>query len=115
MSLDLEIFGEKIKNARERIGLSQEQLAKAMRRDQRTISQYENGRRKVSITDLPVLATILHVPIVYFFEDVEVVNIPDEFETKLLIEFKRLSKDNDKSAIIEIVRLFSDAITQDNL
>ena len=114
MSLDLEFLGERIKDARERVGLSQEQLAKAMRRDQRSISQYENGKRKVMITDLPLLAELLQVPIGYFFEGDEVNDIPDKFETQLLIEFRRLGKDDDKSTLIELVRLFSDAITRSN-
>lgn len=114
MSFDLSLFGKRIKNARERIGLSQEQLAKELRRDQRSISQYENGRRKVLITDLPLFAKVLHVPIAYFFEDIEVEGIPDQFDTKLLIEFHRLDKDDHKTTAIKLVRLFSDAIVNDN-
>lgn len=109
MSLDLQLFGERIRQARENAGLSQEQLALELKRDQRTISQYETGKRKVSITDLPNLALLLHVPIAYFFEgDAEL----DNYDARLLNEFHKLHQETDKSSAIELLRLYSDAIVR---
>jgi transcriptional regulator with XRE-family HTH domain len=111
MSLDLIQLGERIRYARERVGLSQEQLASELNRDQRTISQYENGKRKILVTDLPLLAKILRVPISYFFEEE---NFLDDYDKQLLLEFHRIYEDVDKATIVEIVRLFSDTIERKN-
>ena len=47
-----------IKQARERLGLTQRQLAEAISRDQPTISRYERGARP-SVDDAPLLARAL--------------------------------------------------------
>jgi len=44
--MDAKIIGRRIRTARERLGLSQEALATAIGRDQRTVSEYENGKRQ---------------------------------------------------------------------
>lgn len=107
MEFSLELLGDRIRFARERVGISQDELAVRLGRDQRTISQYENGKRKVLITDLPVLARILRVPVSFFFEGEDVL---ENLDKQLLTEFHRLDKDEDKTAVLELIRLFSDAI-----
>jgi transcriptional regulator with XRE-family HTH domain len=105
--LDLGVLGERIRAARERVGLSQSDLAEAMQRDQRTISQYENGKRKILITDVPLLARILKVPMIYFFERDSSL---DDFDSQILLEFRRLEHDDDKTAAIDLVRVFCDTV-----
>jgi transcriptional regulator with XRE-family HTH domain len=109
MQLDLILFGERIRRARERAGLSQEELATTLGRDQRTISQYENGRRKIMITELPILARTLKVPVMYFFEGEAVL---DNLDKQVLEEFHQLNEDADKVTVIEFIRLFSEAIAR---
>ena len=65
--MDPKILGERIREARERAGISQEDLAVAVGKDQRAISEYENGKRKLSVTDLPMFARTLRVPLLYFY------------------------------------------------
>ena len=55
-------LGQRIRTAREAQGLSQEEFAARISRDQRAVSEYENGKRKITVTDLPRLAEVLGVP-----------------------------------------------------
>ncbi len=62
-------FGQKVKQRREKIGLSQKDLARALDMDQGKVSLIERGARKVdSATELPLLAKVLKIPISWFFE-----------------------------------------------
>ncbi len=63
------IIGERIREAREKLDLTQEQLADRLGKTRNTISSYETGTRILSISELPDLAKALEVPISYFFED----------------------------------------------
>lgn len=74
-------LGERIRTAREHLGLSQEKLAFRWGKQQYQISEYENGNRRVYAHDLPELARILQVNISYFFQDEA-----DDSETDLLEE-----------------------------
>lgn len=99
--MDLEAFGQRLRQARERVGISQEELARLMGKDQTAISEYERGKRKVTITDLPTLANILKVSIGYFFEGELTA---DDYDRALLREFHHLPDDTKLDAI-EVVRL----------
>jgi repressor LexA len=66
---ELPYFGQRIKAARERLGLTQKELAVQINRSQDTIWSYEAGTLKPRLDDIPQLARILDVPITYFFED----------------------------------------------
>ncbi len=105
--MDAKIIGRRIRKARERLGLSQDELAATVGRDQRTISEYENGKRKVSATDLPEFAKVLNVSVLYFYEEEATRNDLDE---ALLLEFQHLPTIEMKQAIIEAVRVISSAL-----
>lgn len=77
-------IGTRIKKARERIGLSQEELGFAVGKSQDAISAYENGTRGIQSADLPVFAKTLDVPIAYFFGS-------ENPEEEMLAIFERLS------------------------
>lgn len=63
-------IGERIRRAREERNLSQEQLAEKISRDQRSVSEYESGKRRIYAHDLPTIAQALDVPIMYFYADI---------------------------------------------
>lgn len=101
-------LGLRIRQARERRGLSQEDFAAAVAKDQRAISEYENGKRKLAATDLPLFATVLEVPVLYFFEpDTE----GDDLSAALLNYFQRLPTDEARRAAVDILRIFSNAFS----
>jgi transcriptional regulator with XRE-family HTH domain len=94
-------IGARIRQARERAGMSQKDLAFAVGKDQKAISEYENGSRKMYAVELATFAQVLHVSISFF--------LPVEFETDnldtlLLSEFHSLSSDADKQDLINTVR-----------
>jgi len=55
-------LGLKIKKIREEIGLSQEELAKELKISRVTLSQIENGERKISAEEVTELSKIFNIP-----------------------------------------------------
>lgn len=100
-------LGKLIRRARERIGMSQEGLAEAVERDQKAISEYESGKRKLPATDIPTFALVLGVSVSYFFEGEFQV---DELDQMLLREFHTLPTMEDKQTALQAVRLISDTV-----
>jgi transcriptional regulator with XRE-family HTH domain len=105
--LDTQILGARIRQARESRGLSQEELASLVSRDQRAISEYENGKRKLAAADIPTFAEVLDVPILYFFE--AEMNLED-MDRAMLSEFRELPTSEAKKAAIEVVQILAKAI-----
>ena len=65
-------FGAKIKARREELGLSQNDIAMALRIDQGKVSLIEKGLRRVDVVkELPPLAKLLKVPMGWFFNQTE--------------------------------------------
>ncbi len=100
--VELKVLGQRIRQARERLGLSQEELAALVAKDQTAISEYEHGKRKFPVTELPLFAQALQVPLFYFYDSDELA--PDDFDRALLAEFHQLP-DTSKQSAIEIMRL----------
>ena len=107
--MDSKQFGQRLRQAREQANMTQEQLAEATSRDQRAISEYEHGRRRLSAVDLPVFAKALSVSILFFFE-AEVSS--HDLEAELLGEFRQLPTEASKSSAIDILHLFNSSIQQ---
>lgn len=106
MATQIEI-GQRIRRARERIGLSQEEFAHAVNKDQRAISEYENGKRKVSASELSSFASVLSVPISYFYEgDFQI----DEIDQMMLQEFHKLPSDEAREAVLQVIRIFANTL-----
>lgn len=100
-------IGQRIRRARERIGLSQEEFANAVNKDQRAISEYENGKRKVSASELSSFASVLSVPISYFYEgDFQI----DEIDQMMLQEFHKLPSDEAREAVLQVIRIFANTL-----
>jgi Zn-dependent peptidase ImmA (M78 family)/transcriptional regulator with XRE-family HTH domain len=63
-------IGKRIRQAREQLGYSQEELAHEIGHNSATtISYFETGARKVSIADLHEIAGVLGLPVQYFLEE----------------------------------------------
>ena len=106
--MDMAELGQRIRTAREARGLSQEEFAARISRDQGAVSEYENGRRRLWATDLPVIAQALDMPLSYFYEEMIT---PEGLDAMLLREFQRLPDERSKQTVIQIVRLLSDLET----
>lgn len=103
----MRVLGQRIRQARERRDLSQEEFAALIARDQRAVSEYENGKRKIAVTDLPLFARVLGMPLAYFYEDAL---DADHLDAALLLEFHRLPNAQMKQSAIDLLRVFSDAL-----
>lgn len=60
-------MGEKIKFRRQEIGMSQERLAEVLDVSYQQIQRYENGRNRLNVENIQVIAHALGVPITFFF------------------------------------------------
>lgn len=100
--MDPALLGARIRMAREQRGISQDELARLLSRDQRSISEYENGKRRLAALDIPRLAEILDVSVLFFFEDAA---NPHDLDQTLLEVFHALPSDAAKTTLIEIARV----------
>lgn len=105
--LNAKLLGARIREARERLGLSQDELAELVSRDQAAISAYENGKRKVSAVDLPLFAQALEVSVLHFFEG-EIT--PDDLDRAILHEFRQLPTVEAKRSAIDVLRTLSKVV-----
>lgn len=101
--MDIKEIGKRLRSARERMLLSQEDLGHQIGKDQAAISEYERGNRKMTITDIPAFAEALNVSISYFFEGKLTA---DDLDRALLREFHQLSE-RAKLDAIEVLRLLN--------
>lgn len=108
MSLDPKQLGQRIRQAREARGLSQEELGERISRDQRSVSEYESGKRRIFAHDLPTIAQALEVPLIYLFQDVL---SKDDLDVALLEEFHELDHQN-RQTVLEIIRLLAKMVSK---
>lgn len=85
-------IAQRLRLARERLGITQDELAKRVNKSREALANYESGRRAVPSADLPLFAAALGVPISYFYGDVE----PHE---ELLALFDSLTPEQQKQAL----------------
>ncbi|MBC8519467.1 MAG: helix-turn-helix domain-containing protein [Gammaproteobacteria bacterium] len=67
------VFGERLKQARQQLGLSQKQLGLEIGIDPATasprVNQYENNRHRPSDQTIAKLSAVLRVPVAFFHAD----------------------------------------------
>ncbi len=88
----LEQIGRRIRRARERAGLTQEELATQIGKTQKAISGYEKGTRAIRITEVPELARALAVAPGYFLgsEEIDTKEVLKTAYSQLLPVFQRI-------------------------
>ena len=69
-------LGQKLREAREYIGLSQEEVAEHLQIPRASISALESGKRKVSALELDQFAQLYKRPISFFYEKEAMVEDP---------------------------------------
>lgn len=85
------------------MNMTQYDLADKLGRDQRAISEYERGTRRFPATDLPLLSTVLQVPINYFFQ--ENLNTHD-LDLEIAEALKQLPDTDAKQGLLAIIRIY---------
>ena len=106
-NLDAKNLGKRIRTAREKKGLSQEDLAALIELDQSIMSQLESGKRRLSVSELPSLSSALDVPIMYFFD--EHMNSTD-LDALLLQEFHRLPSAEWRQTAVNMIQLLTSTL-----
>lgn len=81
-------FPNRLREIRERKGFSQEELAKLINVIQSTLSRYESGKRRMTISTLDRLAGVLDCHWAEFYTPVDIPR--DAREARLLANFRRL-------------------------
>jgi transcriptional regulator with XRE-family HTH domain len=104
--LDAQSLGQRIRTAREKQGLSQEELAAKLGWGQRAISELERGKRKLAVTEVAQLAEGLNVSLLYFFATEVAL---DDLDIALLQHFHQVSDRKMRQTVVEIVRLLADS------
>jgi transcriptional regulator with XRE-family HTH domain len=61
-------IGMRVKSARRKAGLTQEQLAEATAKAVETISNIERGHTFTGLETLETISNVLRMPLIYFFE-----------------------------------------------
>ncbi len=107
--LDQKHLGSRIRQAREKLGLSQEELAEMVSRNQAAISAYENGNRKIAAIDLPQFARALEVSLLYFYEGDDWNKY--DMHRVLFEEFDRLPSPQIKRVVIGIIRSITEIVS----
>lgn len=102
--MNAQLLGVRIRQAREQLGMSQEELAARVARDQRAVSEYENGKRRIAAIDLPVFAQALQVPLLYFYEGELSSN---DLYRDFVEEFQKLPTLEAQKTAIALLRAFS--------
>jgi transcriptional regulator with XRE-family HTH domain len=90
--------GQRVRARRLLLGMNQETLAKHLQLTFQQVQKYEGGANRVSASRLKEMATILNVPIEYFFAD-----LPGANDSPAVVAQRELLQ---KSETIELVRLY---------
>jgi transcriptional regulator with XRE-family HTH domain len=105
-------IGDKIKKRRSALKLSQQELADILGVTYQQVQRYENGKNKLNVENIQVIADALSVPLSYFFEPSAVSMISEEqpqyttpSEGKLLRYFKKIRNKNSRNLVIHVARL----------
>lgn len=104
-------IGYRITLAREEAGLNQKELAEMLGISQASLSNYENGKRRVYLPQLEIIASVLNKPLDYFSQPIDLeVKSPRAVEYdevgelfQLIGELKDLPKE-DRKSVLDYIR-----------
>lgn len=96
--LDRSLLAERLKQAREYLDLSQDEVAKAVGLPRTAISLIESGQRKVDALELKRLAGLYQRSVSFFTGDVPADQLPDDIEHLARTAKKLSSRDRQELA-----------------
>lgn len=76
MSEDRKSLGAKLRDAREYLGLSQDEVAKTVGVTRSAVSLIESGQRKIDALELKKLAELYQRPVAEFTGDIDIIDAP---------------------------------------
>ncbi|MBX9463614.1 MAG: helix-turn-helix domain-containing protein [Aquamicrobium sp.] len=122
--IDIHVGG-RIRLRRNMLGLSQEKLGESLGITFQQIQKYEKGTNRVGASRLQAIASILEVPVAFFFEDAPggpaAEGLSEESQTTYVVDFLssteglrlnrafvRISDPKVRAKIIDLVRALAD-------
>ncbi len=108
MVADNKVIGHKIKKRRESLRISQEKLGEMIGVTYQQVQKYEKGTNKVSAERLSKIATILDVPISFFFAVADDFKVSDEREDKAYVIQQKKSLSIQEQEMLENFRSLPD-------
>jgi transcriptional regulator with XRE-family HTH domain len=100
-------LGERLRRSREYLGLSQADVASALKLPRPSVTQIEAGRRKVSILELQQLARIYGQSLDYFIGKAP--EIPEDATTTALFRTTRALTDGDRQQVLRFAQFLRNA------
>ena len=114
---NMEYMGTMIRQAREEMGMSQDELADRTFRRRLAVSEMENGKVTINAWTLLILADVLKKPLSYFFPPHLITDIPDYSlnpkEHELITYFRKIYDEDLENATISIVKTISNYVPID--
>ncbi|GHF65991.1 transcriptional regulator with XRE-family HTH domain [Deinococcus metalli] len=102
-------LAERVKEAREYLGLSQEFVADQIGISRPAMSALETGKRKVSSIELHRLAQLLKKPLTYFFDDDEVLSAPQDDTARALYRASKGLSEQDQQQVLRFAEFLRQA------
>lgn len=111
VKVNMEYMGTMIRQAREEMGISQEELADRTFRRRLAISEMENGKVAINAWTLLILSDVFKKPLSYFFPPHLIIDIPNNSlnpkEHELIKYFRKLNDEDLEKTTISIVEIIS--------
>lgn len=102
-------LGERLREAREYVGLSQEVVASALQIPRPSVSAMESGKRKVSMIELRHLARIYKRPYAYFLGEEDESWLEADAASKALFRATRGLSDSDREQVVRFAEFLRNA------
>lgn len=98
-------IGLKVRSARLKRGMTQEQLASKLDRSVETISNLERGRYMTGLNTFQEIAAVFDEPMTYFFEGVEKASKSRRRRVEQELELQRLAESASERDLLMMIRL----------
>ena len=106
---DWRALGERLREAREFLGLSQQEVAELLSVSRPAVSQMEAGKRKVSSLELRELARLYRRPYDWLVGEQSPVEEADDAVTKALYRTTRELSDRDRAQVLRFAEFLNGA------
>lgn len=102
-------LGERLRESREYLGLSQQEVADLLGLSRPAITHMEAGKRKVSTLELRELARLYRRPFEWLVGEASDRNVADDELTQALYRTTRELSDRDRAQLLRFAEFLSDA------
>lgn len=106
-------IGAKINQLRVSMGITRQELAEKIGVTHQQLQKYEQGTNRVTASRLVDISNVLHVSVMYFFEDyIESLCIENVKKQRMCMEvmrnFMRIAREDQQDAIRQVIRMMAE-------